>query len=261
MSKKINLNSFKTVAVALFAFVALLPSHIAWGQNPCQGFIVVPVRMLVHQTIGSFYENVSVAVPCPLWDPNQNPWNGVNTTKVNPITGQTVRLENMDTNNLTFPTQGISAADVERFFDMVYLSAGYTRSNLILGATLNMNCHGYSTWMAEWLNDFDKKIAHDYTPETIAEHLGKVGVINNDIIFAINGHSIRATTTARLVNGEIEYEIIRTREKFNASAIYLKEINHSYTMTNPVSVGMTSGMNATGTHTTATVGYYWYPKK
>ena len=135
---------------------------------------------------------------------------------------------------------------------------GYGKTS---GASLSHNCHGYSTHMNYWLNDFGTKITYDYTPETIAEHLGEENK-PSIVVFAANGHSVLAETAVRKAAGEMEYEIDRTREKFNASAIYTKEINLTYfDKSGNITLDITSGMNLTTGYSSATVGFYYYPKK
>ena len=224
MPKNVNPNPFKTVAVVLFTFVALFASNIAWGQTLS---IVVP-SMQPNGTI------VPVVVSCPHYPTSRDPWNGVYTTNVNPATGQKERLENLATSGLNFPVSGVSAADVDRFFDTAYLSAGYTRDSGS-GASMSSNCHGFSTGKHVWLQAFSSiQRQVDYTARTQAKFLADVEGLNpGQSLFADNivlaggsgGHSVRVNAVGRkLLAGELEYQVLGTIEKYNASGLYKKEI-------------------------------------
>jgi len=271
MPNKINLYPFNIVTVAFSVLVVLFAEGVVWGQadNPRSGgSITFPTRISVSHPFPQppTYQNIAVTVPCKIWDadPNRTTWNGVNTTKEDPATGKTVRLENAETSNLGFSLNAsmyeIHAADVDRFFDMAYHSAGYVSSDPAIPSSFAMNCHGYSTGKNCWLQDVNILLAYDYTPETIAKYLAEVGQPNRGVVLKTGDHSVLAYTTARMVNGEAEYKIVTTREKFLVSPIYVKEINQTYSATDNIAVAITTSF-VNWAHVSDTVGYYWYPKR
>jgi hypothetical protein len=284
MSKNNNLNSFKSITIALTVLAVLFIDGIARGQS----FIIVSAIM----PDGAY---ASAMVACSLYSTSDTS-NNVFTNNVNPATEKKERLAYRDTSNLAFPVSGqtpagqtrsISAADVDRLFDTAYLSAGYTRGDGA-SATMSMNCHGFSTGKEVWLPSFSaihKEVDYDERSEakfladlTQAETLLEnhpstiITVLPDGIVLATSDHSVRmrSSGTAKKVNGEIEkkYKVLRTSEKYNASAIYDKEINLDFEETDDFSLGVVTGLNQAPTAggqttswvTTGTVTNFYKPK-
>lgn len=225
MSKIIHQCLFKTVFVSFFAFVHLFTCNVTWG-----GGVVIPVML-------SNGELFPVKMTCP-----DNTLD-VYTDYVVPSTGQPVFVEHTDTSALSFPlsvapiligfdgtivsTSGwVYASDVDRFFDNVYIPAGFTRP---LGSTasLAMNCHGYATGKNRWLKNagLNTVLSNDYTYHDWAFQL--VGA--NEGIMALDdcAHSVVVEIIPMTVAGTSGIQLAVTREKFNASAIYEKNIEQN----------------------------------
>jgi len=104
----------------------------------------------------------------------------------------------------------ITAADVDRFWECAIYS-GYDK---ISGASLGMNCHGFSTGVGYWLNDFQKLVDDDYTK------YDRVGDLEAGAVYGGDGHSIKIVEV--YFTGE-PYKIV-THEKNRDSGVYGREI-------------------------------------
>ena len=169
MLKKINLNQFKIVTIALFACIVLFCPAVALGQNPTQNPHTSP--MIVQYVRNGIPVSTMIDVP-GVWSPGLQPWNGKFTvngpTSIHPVSGhlEKPRIANVAT-NLTFPIDpgglNITATEVNAFWDMHYANA--TR---IGEPTWSQNCHGHSTGLGYWVNDFIR--VRDYDWELCRTH-------------------------------------------------------------------------------------------
>jgi hypothetical protein len=170
-------------------------------------------------------------------------WNGKFTKKNNKP------ISNSVTGNLTFPLfttvshNGqvfpiiITSEEVDRYYDeeKYTVAKGYTK---ISGTSLLMNCHGFSTGLGYWIDDFNVIALNDYTASTTPSDLAD-GVIRGDNIHTIKITNITKSTT-NCIN---TYTVIKTREKFRSSGVYEKAVtNETYT-------------------DSSTVGYTFYKEK
>ncbi|MDR1480748.1 MAG: hypothetical protein LBJ00_17625 [Planctomycetaceae bacterium] len=202
------------------------PFYAAFAANPEIITPEVNARVLVPQS-NSVYKNITpVTAACNYYDATDTTgtWN-------NKFTSKGKRLTNGETQNLTFPlpsfeykddsgtkhSVNVTAADVDRYYEYEKFTAanGYTK---ISGASLAMNCHGYSTGLGYWMDDFDTLMSDDYTSSTTPSNLA-VGAIKGD-----DSHSIKITEISTTMSGEVFYKVIKTREKFHASGVYEKAI-------------------------------------
>jgi hypothetical protein len=157
-------------------------------------------------------------------------WNGKFTKKNNKP------ISNSVTGNLTFPILTtvshngqefpiiITSDDVDRYYDEEKYPAtdGYTK---ISGTSLLMNCHGFSTGLGYWIDNFNVIAQNDYTASTTPSNLA-VGSIRGNNIHTIKIIGITKTT----INCENTYRVIKTREKFRSSGVYEKAVtNEVYT--------------------------------
>jgi hypothetical protein len=153
-------------------------------------------------------------------------WNGKFTKEDNEP------ISNSVTGDLTFPVLAIlhyngqrflitiTAADVDRYYDeeKYPVTGGYTK---ISGASMAMNCHGFSTGLGYWINDFDVIAQNDYRPSITPSALTLGSIKGNDN----NSHTIKIIgITKTTINCVSTYRVIKTREKFRASGIYEKAV-------------------------------------
>ena len=153
------------------------------------------VRARITALNGSI-SDIIIALPCPYYrsyeyyrDLPNGQWNGKFTSHANTQHA----LTNMVTGGWAYPLKYphecppacslvippmsspicqcilVLAEDGNRFWDDYFSQRGFTRvagSGIIPGygvPDLSMNCHGYSTGVGYWLDDFDTLTKYDYT--------------------------------------------------------------------------------------------------
>jgi len=225
MPKKINLYPFKIVTVALLALVVLLPGSTAWGQtNPVRH--TVRVFWMVEDTFtpGTFYPDWRDCV-CPGYelayiDPNiPASWNGKYTSGG---VSSGMPLGNAVTDNLyvadpsgNIPRPAIDPLAVDKFWN-TYVYGDY---DLVSSADPSQNCHGYSTGVGYWLNDFQTLMDYDYQTYGISNFLDK------GAIFGTDAHSVKVCDVEdKWVNGERWFTILETHEKNRDSGVYKRTL-------------------------------------
>ena len=130
----------------------------------------------------------------------------------------------------------VLASDGNRFWDEEYFNPrGFTR---VSGGEpiLSMNCHGYSTGVGYWLDDFFVLMEHDYG--TIFSNITSPGAryfygrdLADGAVYSYgdpgnNDHSGKIdSVTTEVVAGEMMYIVVSISEKNRESAIYRKTVN------------------------------------
>ena len=234
MSKNIYLPPcFKIVAVALLTFAMLYADSIVLGQNPVTG------RQAVQFIRNGVEHEATVDVP-GVWVASGQPWNGKFTkngpSAIHPASGQMEkpRITNINT-SLTFfddpnhkcvdpnnpnyqcdpsdPAKPccikfITAAEVNAYWDARYVGA--TR---IGGPTWSENCHGHSTGLGYWINDFGVVCQYDWVQCTNGNEV-TAGCLRGDA-----GHSIKISGV-QLADENYVRVVSETTEKMGEAGTY-----------------------------------------
>lgn len=218
MPKTINPTPFKTVTVALVVFTVLSTTNVVFG-NPTWKPIDVLVRIAIPKVSGIGYDYVITVVPsdpCYHYSPGTlstgHSWAGYTTS-------QGKELAHIRSGGLSYgflrtiagTIHTVTASDVDSFWEYV-IYGSYTK---ISGASLSKNCHGHSTGVGYWLNDFQKLVDDDWTKYS------SVGDLDSGAVYGGDGHSIRMDEVD--ITGT-EYEIT-TSEKYSDSGVYSRKID------------------------------------
>jgi hypothetical protein len=230
MSKSINLNPFKNVAVAL---IVLLSGSVTWGQNvpPRIDWLTVPTKWIS----GGVTYSHDADVECQVYVPNETtPWNGLNTVKGG------IPIENLVLPAFTIPTSkinpgswphtfGISAVFVDGYWDEIYKeSEGWVKYH---PASTGFNCHGHSTRpfgeAYSTLRFIDGTLFGDKGVLKIDyDERNKAKDITTGAVFGNDAHTIRVDGVIHrdASGGGKEHTIFITSEKFGVSAVYKREL-------------------------------------
>ncbi|GHT42918.1 hypothetical protein FACS189443_6400 [Planctomycetales bacterium] len=218
MQKKTNLHLFKTVAITFFVVATLFTNSMAFGQNPSWQPIGVYVRVgFLNPSGGMSYVNAQVSSEsCFHYSPGTlaagHSWAGYTTSsgtelahiRSGGLTYGFLRIINSVIHNVT-------ASDVDAFWECA-IFAGYDK---ISGASLSKNCHGHSTGVGYWLNDFGKLMKDDY------QKYRGIGDLYAGAVYGNSGHSIKIVDVD--ITGT-QYAIT-THEKYSDSGIYGRNIS------------------------------------
>ena len=221
-----------SVLSVCFTFVLIFCGLQAVAANPQQATLTV--YAIVKPSGASNYHHISVNFIVDYYNSSDTAgtWNGKYTSTNNK------RLSNGITSGISYSsktysvTEGpntytgtLASADVDRYWDSCYV--GYTK---VSNASVAQNCHGYSTGVGYWLDSFQTLVDNDYTKSIDSKNLASGVIKGNDT------HSIKISKVAvDLVNGEKEYSVIETIEKYRDSGVYKKTItNEKYRETDAV---------------------------
>ena len=219
MPRNINLKPFKTITVALVACVMLFVDGIAWGTP-----YIMSVYIYAH--IADIDVNIMVMVDIYEEDEESN---DLKTFKgENPIFHAVfpgLPIPKIHTNlslyelwfNENLPH--LTVAHINSYWDQVYKqSDGWDRSSN--NATTGYNCHGHSSGRNKWMA-IQPTLNDDYDLYSLAYRIC-VGAI-----YGSSGHTGRISGTyTRTVGGQTEYAISQISEKFQASAVYYRQITN-----------------------------------
>ena len=225
MSKNIYLPLyFKAVTVAFFVSVTLFASVPAWGQEP---WSLKQLAVYVRYTLPGSSEGTNDIVIIPnvkKYDGSisTGTWNGISTSKGKRLTNwETGGLSYPATHTVNYTAVGLSlqytfdvALAVEEFWEYHLYGSGYTK---VSGVSLSMNCHGHSTVMGCWLDDFENLIKDDYAPYDY------IAALAGGAVFGSDGHSIKIESVV-----SIQDLYITTSEKYRDSGVYEKVIVQSH---------------------------------